>query len=214
MLITFEGIDGSGKSTQISRLKERLEEAGEEVFVYREPGGTDVSERIRTLLLDPMCDIEPFSEFLLFSAARSQLVSEKIRPALQRGCIVLCDRFYDSTTAYQGAGRRLGDIAWMIDFHARVTGNLVPDRTYYLSIPVAQALKRRQEREGQVEDRMEKTGKSFFERVVQAYEGLVEQYPERFVKLDGTLPILSLHDLIWDDIQYLTKENRGTTLLG
>ena len=214
MFITFEGIDGSGKSTQIRSLKERLEEAGEEVHVYREPGGTGVSERIRTLLLDPLCEIEPFAELLLFSAARAQLVSEKIRPALHRGCIVICDRFYDSTTAYQGAGRRLGEIGWMVDFHARVTGNLVPDRTYYLSIPLAKALKRRQKRDGQSEDRMEKTGTAFFERVVHAYEGLVERHPERFVKLDGTLPISSLHDLIWDDIQNLTKENRGTTLLG
>ena len=214
MFITFEGIDGSGKSTQIKLLKERLEESGKEVDVYREPGGTSVSERIRTLLLDPSVEIEPFAELLLFSAARSQLVAGKIRPALERGHIVICDRFFDSTTAYQGAGRKLGGIDWMMRFHDKVTGGLIPERTYWLSIPVEMALERRRERSGENQDRMEKTGSVFFNRVVEAYTELERRYPERFLKLDGTQPILSLHEQIWDDLLTRQEKSVGTRVTG
>ena len=213
MLITFEGIDGSGKSTQISLLKNRLEEAGLAVDVFREPGGTGVSEQVRSLLLDPAYEIDPFAELLLFSAARAQLVAEKIRPALAEGHIVLCDRFYDSTTAYQGAGRGLGEIEWMVDFHAKVTGGLVPDRTYLLAVPIDHALERRKGRGEGSEDRMEQTGSAFFERVVKAYSDLTVRYPDRFLTLDGTDAVVVLHDRIWDDIIELRKENRGTTVL-
>jgi len=214
MFITFEGIDGSGKSTQIKLLRERLEETGKKVDVYREPGGTDVSERIRTLLLDPGVEIEPFAELLLFSAARSQLVAGKIRPALEKGRIVICDRFFDSTTAYQGAGRNLGGIDWMMRFHDKVTGGLIPERTYWLSIPVELALERRRERSGENQDRMEKTGSTFFNRVVEAYSELERRYPERFLKLDGTQPILSLHQQIWDDLLTRQEKSVGTRVTG
>ena len=200
MFITFEGIDGSGKSTQITLLKERLEKSGKKVEVFREPGGTMVSERIRELLLDPGVEIDPFAELLLFSAARAQLVASKIRPALKEGHIVICDRFFDSTTAYQGAGRNLGSIDWMMRFHDKVTGGLIPDRTYWLSIPVALGLERRRERSGDNQDRMEKTGEAFFHKVVSAYTELARLYPARFLKLDATQPIPSLNQQIWDDL--------------
>lgn len=200
MFITFEGIDGSGKSTQIKLLKERLEESGKKVDVFREPGGTMVSERIRALLLDPEIEIDPFAELLLFSAARAQLVSDKIRPALEGGHIVICDRFFDSSTAYQGAGRNLGDVDWMMRFHSKVTGGLIPDRTYWLAIPVELGLERRRERSGDNQDRMEKTGEAFFRKVVSAYTELANRYPSRFLKLDATQSISSLHEEIWDDL--------------
>ena len=212
MLITFEGIDGSGKSTQIHLLKERLEKSGIEVDVYREPGGTGVSEKIRSLLLNPAYEIDSFAELLLFSAARAQLVSEKIRPALERGRVVVCDRFYDSTTAYQGAGRGLGEIEWMIDFHAKVTGSLVPTRTYLLSVPVEHALERRSSRAENKEDRMEQTGALFFERVVQAYKALATRYQDRFFELDGTQPVDVIHSRIWDDILIMRQKTLGTTV--
>ena len=200
MFISFEGIDGSGKSTQIKLLKEKLEAAGKNVDVYREPGGTPVSERIRELLLDPAVEMDDVAELLLFSAARAQLVAGKIRPALNEGRIVICDRFFDSTTAYQGAGRNLGGIDWMMRFHDTVTGGLVPDRTYWLAIPVELGLERRRERSGDNEDRMEKTGAAFFHNVVAAYTELANRYPNRILRLDGTQSVLSLHQQIWDDL--------------
>ena len=214
MFITFEGIDGSGKSTQIRLLKARLEEAGARVDVFREPGGVPVSERIRDLLLDPQYEIDSFAELLLFSAARAQLVSEKIRPALERGGIVISDRFFDSTTAYQGAGRNLGGIDWMMQFHERVTGGLVPERTYWLSVPVEVGLERRRARSGGHQDRMEKTGSAFFNTVVSTYEELQRRYPERILKLDGMQSELSLHEVIWDDLLYMTKKSGGTGVIG
>jgi len=114
LLLTFEGIDGSGKSTQARLLDERLREEGYETLLVREPGGTAFSERVRSLLLDPSLNVQPFAELLLFSAARAQLVAERIRPALEAGRIVICDRFYDSTTAYQGAGRGVAEPAWLV----------------------------------------------------------------------------------------------------
>ena len=212
MFITFEGIDGSGKSTQIKHLKERLEAMDLDVEVYREPGGTQVSEHIRHLLLDPVHDIHPFAELLLFSAARAQLVSKKVVPALERGAVVICDRFYDSTTAYQGAGRGLGDMDWMVQFHERVTGGVEPDRTYYLSIPIDVALARREARSGA--DRMEQTGGAFFQDVVDAYEKLAQRYPKRIVTLDGTSTEMFLHEQIWDDISNTWQLKSGTRLLG
>lgn len=200
MLITFEGIDGSGKSTQARRLVDRLTEAGHGVLLVREPGGTDVSERIRALLLDAELHVEPFAELLLFSAARAQLVAERIRPALERGDVVICDRFYDSTTAYQGAGRAIAQEAWLRDFHGRVTGGLVPDRTYLVRLDPAEALARRTRREPGAKDRMEAAGAAFYERVVRAYDRLAEQEPGRIVCLDGRESVEHLHEAIWADL--------------
>ena len=129
MIISFEGIDGSGKSTQAKRLLDRLGASSLDVLYVREPGGTAVSERIRTLLLDPSLVMDPFAEMLLFSAARAQLVREKIRPFHEAGGIVICDRFFDSTVAYQGGGRQVADPDWLGDFQRVVTdgGSARPD---------------------------------------------------------------------------------------
>ncbi|AEN72103.1 Thymidylate kinase [Rhodothermus marinus SG0.5JP17-172] len=201
MLISFEGIDGCGKSTQARLLAQRLEMAGYRTLLVREPGGTELSERIRGLLLDPALDIDPFAELLLFSAARRQLVVERIRPALQAGYIVLCDRFYDSTTAYQGGGRGVAELSWLRDFNRRVTDGLIPDRTYWLDVPLEVALARRNQ-EGNP-DRMEQADPAFFERVRAAYAQLAAEEPDRILRLDATASIETLHETIWNDVQRL-----------
>jgi dTMP kinase len=218
MLLTFEGIDGSGKSTQVQRLAERVEAAGYAVLRVREPGGTELSERIRSLLLDPSLHVVPQAELLLFSAARAQLVAERIRPALAAGQVVLCDRFYDSTTAYQGAGRALQDLDWLRAFNLRVTGGLVPDRTYLIEVPLATALARRRGRlptEGRPEqDRMEAGGQAFFEAIGAAYARLAGEEPARILRLDGTLPADVLHEQIWADVHPRLPHAPGTPASG
>ena len=213
MFVSFEGIDGSGKSTQLELLVSRMRESGYQVEVFREPGGTPLAERIRELLLDPAYSVDPFAELLLFSAARAQLVASSIRPALASGRIVICDRFYDSTTAYQGGGRELQGIEWLDDFHQRVTGGLKPDRTYLLDISPDKARHRRTERPGQ-EDRMERVETSFYERVITAYRGLAHREPQRFCVLDATLSVETLHGKIWSDVERMTVNMRGTRDIG
>ncbi len=211
MLITFEGVDGSGKSTQAQLLVEHLRAEGYAAMLVREPGGTDLSERIRALLLDPALEIDPVAELLLFSAARAQLVTEKIRPALDAGQVVVCDRFYDSTTAYQGAGRGVEDPAWLRRFHRKVTGGLVPDRTYLVEVPPAVARARREAANGaSTPDRMEAADLDFYRRVAAAYAALAEQEPERFVRLDGEQSIEALHAQITADWEALAARHAGT----
>ena len=181
MLITFEGIDGSGKSTQARRLETALHDEGYSPLLLREPGGTPVSEEIRELLLDADQEITPLAELLLFSAARAQLVERRIRPALKQNKPVICDRFYDSTTAYQSGGRGVAELGWIEDLHRRVTGSLVPDRTYYIEVSLAEA-RRRQNRErdgdGTPADRMESSESPFYERVIETYRELADREPD------------------------------------
>ncbi len=211
MLVTFEGIDGSGKSTQARLLVERLEAAGYPTLLVREPGGTALSERVRALLLDPALRVDPFAELLLFSAARAQLVRERIRPELDRGHLVVCDRFYDSSTAYQGAGRGIESVAWFRAFNDRVTGGLRPDRTYLIELSPAQARGRRPHRGV---DRMEAAGVDFYERVAAAYAELAAAEPDRFVRLDGTLPVETLHAAVWADVRDRLVRRPGTPVPG
>ncbi|MEY3689851.1 MAG: dTMP kinase [Candidatus Kapaibacteriota bacterium] len=176
MFITFEGIDGSGKSTQIQLLKEWLERLDHTVTVLREPGGNVVSEQIRQLLLDSTEHIEPRCELLLFTAARAQLVSKVIRPALKAGHIVICDRYIDSSVAYQGYGRGLpiDDIVRINDF---ATAGLIPDITFIFDLTVDDAAKRAGFRSNDNKtkpDRMEQSGDAFFERTKQGYIELAQ----------------------------------------
>jgi dTMP kinase len=201
-LITFEGIDGSGKSTQARLLDEHLREQGRETLLVREPGGTDLSERVRSMLLDGDVNVRPMAELLLFSAARAQLVDARIRPALDEGRIVLCDRFYDSTTAYQGAGRGIVDPEWLQGLHRRVTGGLVPDRTYLVELDPETARRRRRSSDRD-DDRMEAAEEGFYDRVATAYAHLADAEPDRFVRLDGTASIDALHRQIRDDVRAL-----------
>jgi dTMP kinase len=210
LLITFEGIDGSGKSTQVQQLRGYLQEQGRAPLVVREPGGTDVSERVRSILLDPELDVEPMAELFLFSAARAQLSHRKIRPALDAGRIVICDRFYDSTTAYQGAGRNVApegapDADWLEGLHRRATGNLVPDRTYLVEVDPETALRRRSAEGLPAPDRMELAPDAFYARVADAYDRLAQRHPERFLRLDGTRPIADVHARIRTDVDRLLQ---------
>jgi dTMP kinase len=209
MLVTFEGIDGSGKSTQARLLVERMEEEGYHALLVREPGGTGLSERVREVLLDASLRIDPLAELLLFSAARAQLVSERIQPALAEGQIVVCDRFYDSTTAYQGAGRAVADQAWIQAFNQHVTAGLKPHRTYYIAVPLAVA-QARQTEAGTAKDRMEQADVAFYERVIAAYEQIATHEAERFHQLDGCQSVERLHRLVWSDVQETLRGLHGT----
>jgi len=171
MFITFEGIDGSGKSTQIQLLKEMLEKRNHVVTILREPGGNILSEQIRQLLLDSKEQVDPRCELLLFTAARAQLVGSVIRPALEAGNIVICDRYIDSSVAYQGYGRGLSieSIESINDF---ATAGLIPDITFIFDLSVDDAAKRAGFRSNDNQtkpDRMERSGDAFFERTKQGY---------------------------------------------
>ena len=184
MLITVEGLDGAGKTTLIAALAEELERRGEPVLVLREPGGVEVSERIRELLKDPSLRIDARAEALLYAAARAQLVAEELRPLLEGGSTVLLDRFVDSSLAYQGAGRGLGveEIRALNEFG---TGGLRPDRTLLLRIEPARARARLSDRAA---DRLEREDGPFFAAVAQAYDALAAAEPDRIAVIDASQP--------------------------
>jgi dTMP kinase len=180
MFVTFEGLDGSGKTTQAELLRERLEAEGREVVSTREPGGTELGERIRDLVLHGG-HVSPWAEALLYAASRAQHVDEVIRPAVDRGAWVLCDRYLDSSVAYQGAGRELG-VDRVLDLNLAAVGGLLPDRTFLLRVEpdeVASRLDRDH-------DRLEREGDEFRRRVDAGYRELAARFPERIVVLDGT----------------------------
>ena len=181
-LITFEGIDGSGKSTQIQMLEHEFNKLGVEYKTFREPGGTELSEKIRAILLDKE-NIELIStaESLLFAAARAQLTAEQIKPAIEKGEFVICDRFTDSTIAYQGYGRGL-DIKQLEEINYIATDGLTPDITFILDIkPEAAAVRM----EAEASDRMEETGVDFFRRIRGGYRQIKEQNPNRYRLING-----------------------------
>ena len=182
--ITFEGPDGSGKTTQIRRLAEWLEARGARVLLTREPGGTDISEQIRAVLHDlKNTAMQPHTEILLYSAARAQLVAEKIRPHLAAGGIVLSDRYADSTLAYQGYGHGL-DLATLRLITAFATGGLRPDLTLLFDVDAETGLRRRQAGGGEW-NRLDDYALAFHQRVRAGYLELARAEPERWVKLDA-----------------------------
>ncbi|NQW30922.1 MAG: dTMP kinase [Ignavibacteria bacterium] len=193
MFITFEGIDGSGKSTQLTMLREWLEAQNKSAIVVREPGATKLSEELRAILLSNKHTITSTAELLLFSAARTQLVEKVIRPALERGDIVLCDRYVDSTTAYQGYGRQL-DMAEVEACNRIAVQGLMPVVTFFIDVPYEEAQQRMQFLVNSAEpDRMERSGKQFFDRVRQGYLTIAHQEPTRFVVVDGVRPAEAIH---------------------
>jgi dTMP kinase len=184
--ITVEGIEGCGKSTLIAGLKERLRARPVETIVTREPGGTPAGDAIREIFLKPGLEIAPLTEALLINAARAQHVVDLIDPALARGALVLCDRFVDSTLAYQGYGRGI-DLAFLQEICDMATGGLVPDLTFVLDLPVPISRERIASRDGGARDRMEREDPGFYERARRGFLDLAERSPIHHV-LDATKP--------------------------
>ena len=179
MFVTFEGIDGSGKTTQARRLARRLEREGRDVVSTREPGGTALGERIRDLLLAGE-EMSPWAEAALFAAARAELVARVVRPALERGADVVCDRYVDSSLAYQGITRGLG-VEAVMDLNRAAIGGLLPDRTFLLLLEPEEAARR-----SGAGDRIEREG--LWAELDRAYRELAALFPERIVAVDGALP--------------------------
>lgn len=196
VFITFEGPEGGGKTTQIQLLASWLREQGQDVLATREPGGTRIGDGVRAILLAPEhTEMQPQTEILLFSAARAQLVGEIIRPHLARGGVVLCDRFADSTLAYQGYGRQL-DLDMLRTITAFATGNLTPDLTICPDLPVAEGLRRKQGGDLAEWNRMEREQGAFHERVRQGYLALAAAEPARWLVVDALQPVAQLQQAI------------------
>ena len=203
LFITLEGLDGSGKTTQIKRLVAWLEKRGLAPIVTRQPGGTAIGDRIRALLLDSRSvGLAPMAEMALMFADRAQAIAEIIRPALDTGKIVLCDRFTDSTEAYQGGGRKLGSEV-VLNLHRIVCGNLQPDLTLLLLPSLSSSLDRARSRNqrveaqtGQDEGRFELEQDAFHSRVWQKYREIAVREPERIVCIEGDLTIDEVHEQI------------------
>jgi dTMP kinase len=190
-LIAFEGVEGAGKSTQLELLRRVLEGRGgppvsrpREVVVTREPGGTPAGERVRAVVLDPEVELHPRAEALLFAAARAELVEEVIRPALERGAVVLCDRYLDSSLAYQGGARGLG-VGPVIEVNRFATGGVVPDLVVLLDLDPAAGLARR----AGDRDRIEAQELDFHRRVRSAFRDLAAADPARFCVVDAAAPV-------------------------
>ncbi len=200
MLITFEGIDGSGKSSQAKLVADRLSEQGIECLLVREPGGAELSEQIRTILLDAKhkAPVAHAAELLLFAASRAQLVEEVIEPALKRNAVVICDRFTDSTIAYQGYGRGL-PLAYIRSVNDLATGGLIPDITFLIDVPIEMAIQRRK---GMGDDRMESESRLFFSHVVQGYMALAQKHPDRIHVIDGSDSMEDIHHTIVRLVEY------------
>ncbi|MBK8910454.1 MAG: dTMP kinase [Chlorobi bacterium] len=197
MFITFEGIDCCGKSTQAKMLVERIQESGRKVLMLREPGNTRLSEHIREILLNrEYTEMNPRTELLLFAASRAQLVDQVILPALEDDHVVVCDRFFDSTVAYQGYGRQL-PLEDIIHINRIATQDLVPDMTFFIDISPEQALERCTDRLMAERDRMEESGIRFYERVIDGYMRLAEEERGRYYVIDGNQPVEDIHHTIW-----------------
>ena len=205
LFITFEGIEGCGKSTQAERLAKRLAKEGREVVTLREPGGTSIGEAIRDVVKHPPGNkpISPDAELLLMNASRAQLVQQAIRPALASGAVVLCDRFYDSSLAYQGYGRGL-DLAKVQHAIDLAVGETKPDITLLLDIPLEVSTERvanRQSKTGESIDQFDRSGDSFFQRVLDGFHALAKGDPERLRTINADQSPDSVSDEIWNTLK-------------
>jgi dTMP kinase len=206
--ITFEGIDGSGKTTQINLLDKYLKDRGFGVVLTREPGGTALGDEIREILLNPQnTGMSSRAETLLFEASRAQLVEEVIKPSLEKGKIVICDRFFDSTIAYQGAARGLG-VKEILDLSLWATSGLVPDLTFLITINV-EICESRMKTQLKKPDRIENEKNEFKEKISRGYLDVAKIFKERFVIIDGRMEIESVFSIIKNkvDVLLITKKN-------
>ena len=204
MFISFEGIDFSGKSTQIELLKDYLVDHNKKVEILREPGGTEISEKVRRILLDNKNEkMFAEAELLLFSASRAQLVREKISPYLQKGIYVISDRFHDSSTAYQGYGRGI-PIDVVMKVHDLAIGETIPDITFFIDIPVGIANERKKKKSKVKLDRIEMADIEFYNRVRSGYLEIARQ-EERFKVIDGTQTIETIQNQIISELELIDR---------
>lgn len=204
IFITFEGCEGAGKSLQSKLLYEYLLSCNKDVLLIREPGGTAISEKIREIILDPAAkEMHPFTEVLLYAASRAQLVNEVIAPALSEGKIVLCDRYVDSSIAYQGYGRGLGYAA-VNAVNSYATAGVVPHITFYISLEPEKGLLRNK-KEGKT-DRLEKEKLEFHKLVFHGYGEIADKYKNRYMIVDGELKIDEIHNIIVEKVNSFLKE--------
>lgn len=213
LFITFEGTEGSGKSTQVPLLVERLREWGHAVRIFREPGGTPIGEEIRHTLKHSHANaaMTAEAELLLMNASRAQLVREVIRPALSRGEIIICDRFYDSTTAYQGYGRQL-DLATVRHVIDLAVGHTRPDLTLLLRVPAAVSEERMRSRQATmpfIRDRIEEADRAFFERVAIGYDETAAAEPKRIQVVNAAGTIEEIQAAIWRIVAPLVATRPG-----
>jgi len=204
LFISFEGIDGCGKSTQVKMLLERLDQASIDSALVREPGGTQISEEIRDILLkirdDTMADR---TESLLMAASRAQLTHDTIIPALEKKQFVIADRFSDSTLAYQGGGRNL-NLKWLIELNNFATFGVYPNLTFFINVTADEGIRRRSTIHA---DRFEKAGYEFQEKVRNQYLKLVKLFPDRFITLDGMESPQEIHNQIWAYVKKYINNN-------
>ena len=213
LFITFEGTEGSGKSTQVPRLVERLREWGHTVKVFREPGGTPIGEEIRHTLKHSHANaaMTAEAELLLMNASRAQLVREVIRPALARGEVIVCDRFYDSTTAYQGYGRQL-DLQTVKHIIDLAVGDTRPDLTLFLKVPQAVSEERLRSRQATmpfIRDRMEEADRAFFERVAKGYDAIAATDSQRVQIINAAGTVEEVQSAIWRLVAPLVATRGG-----
>ena len=205
MFISFEGIDFCGKSTQVELLKKYLLEKNKKVEIIREPGGTEISEKVREILLDKKhYHMFMEAEIFLFSASRAQLVREKIRPCLEKGIYVISDRFHDSTTAYQGFGRGI-DLETVKHINKLAIGSTLPDLTFMIDIPIEVAEQRKNQKHNKELDRIEISDTGFYNRVRKGYLNFTEK-EKRFRIIDGTLSIEKIHNKVVSEIVLFEKK--------
>jgi dTMP kinase len=220
MFITFEGIEGSGKTTHLRLAAARLAKDGYPVFQTREPGGTSVGEQVRSVLLSPgNRNMSPLAELLLYEACRAQLIAEHVRPELEKGSLVLCDRYFDATTAYQGFGRGL-DLDLVERLNQAAGQGVEPDLTILLDCPVEQGLERIRRRYGHHQkdhahgapDRMEAEDRAFHERIRHGYLQLAGRHGQRIRKVDATAEVEEVHAKVMECLNRVLKERKKDVL--
>lgn len=200
VFITFEGPEGAGKTTVIAELYNRLKDEGRDVILTREPGGIRIAEKIRNIILDNNHqEMDAKTEALLYAAARRQHLAEKVMPALREGSIVLCDRFVDSSLAYQGHGRGLG-IDEVLSINEFAIGDTIPDLTIFFDIDPEIGLARIMKNDEREQNRLDKESINFHQKVYEGYQEIIRRYPNRIVKTDASRSKLEVTENVWEII--------------